>query len=65
MKPLAVIAGFGGINAAGRSSGHHGYRRSVIDALDEDRASATMLSLAALMRIEVQRRIVAFRFLND
>jgi len=52
VKPLAVIAGFGGINAAGRSSGHHGYRRSVIDVLDEDRASATMLSLAALMRIE-------------
>jgi len=52
MKPLAVIAGFGGINAAGRSSGHHGYRRSVIDVLDEDRATATLLSLAALMRIE-------------
>ena len=51
MKPLAVIAGFGGINAAGRSSGHHGYRRSVIDVLDEDRATATLLSLAALMRI--------------
>jgi len=52
MKPMAVIVGFGGINAAGRSSGHHGYRRSVIDVLDEDRATATMLSLAALMRIE-------------
>jgi acetoacetyl-[acyl-carrier protein] synthase len=52
MKPLAVIAGFGGINAAGRSSGHHGYRRTVIDVLDEDRATATLLSLAALMRIE-------------
>jgi acetoacetyl-[acyl-carrier protein] synthase len=51
LKPLAVIAGFGGINAAG-SSGHHGYRRSVIDVLDEDRATATLLSLAALMRIE-------------
>jgi acetoacetyl-[acyl-carrier protein] synthase len=52
VKPLAVIAGFGGINAAGRSSGHHGYRRSVIDVLDEDRATATVLSLAALMHIE-------------
>jgi acetoacetyl-[acyl-carrier protein] synthase len=52
MKPLAVIAGFGGINAAGRSSGHQGYRRTVIDSLDEDRATATLLSLAALMRIE-------------
>jgi len=52
MKPLAVIAGFGGINAAGRSSGHHGYRRTVLDVLDDDRANATLLSLAALMRIE-------------
>jgi acetoacetyl-[acyl-carrier protein] synthase len=52
LKPLAVITGFGGINAAGRSSGHHGYRRSIIDVLDEDRATATLLSLAALMRVE-------------
>ena len=52
MKPLAVIAGLGGINAAGRSSGHHGYRRTVLDVLDDDRATATLLSLAALMRIE-------------
>ena len=44
MKPLAVIAGIGGINAAGRSSAHHGYRRSVIDVLGE--------SLANLMRVE-------------
>ena len=35
MKPLAVIAGIGGINAAGRSSAHHGYQRTVIDVLDE------------------------------
>ena len=34
MKPLAVITGFGGINAAGRSSAHHYYRRTIIDALD-------------------------------
>ena len=27
MVKLPVIVGFGGINAAGRSSGHNGYRR--------------------------------------
>jgi acetoacetyl-[acyl-carrier protein] synthase len=52
MKPLAVIAGLGGINAAGRSSAHHGYRRSVIDVLDEDCAAGTLRSLAGLMGIE-------------
>ena len=49
MKPLAVIAGVGGINAAGRSSAHHGYRRTVLDALDEGLAAGTMRSLAGLM----------------
>jgi acetoacetyl-[acyl-carrier protein] synthase len=52
MKPLAVIAGIGGINAAGRSSAHHGYRRSVIDVLDESLAAGTIRSLAGLMRVE-------------
>ncbi len=51
MKPLAVIAGIGGINAAGRSSAHHGYRRSVIDVLDADLATGTLQSLAGLMGI--------------
>jgi acetoacetyl-[acyl-carrier protein] synthase len=51
MKPLAVIAGIGGINAAGRSSAHHGYRRSVIDVLDADLADGTLRSLAGLMGI--------------
>jgi acetoacetyl-[acyl-carrier protein] synthase len=45
---LPVIVGFGGINAAGRSSSHHGYRRMVIDALPEAVASQTWASLAAL-----------------
>jgi acetoacetyl-[acyl-carrier protein] synthase len=51
MKPLALIAGIGGINAAGRSSAHHGYRRSVIDVLDHELAAGTMRSLAGLMGI--------------
>jgi acetoacetyl-[acyl-carrier protein] synthase len=52
MKPLAVIAGFGGINAAGRSSAHHGYRRTIIDALAPGLADATLRSLARLMGID-------------
>ena len=50
-KPLAVIAGFGGINAAGRSSGHHGYRRTVLEALEPSLAEATLRALAGLMGV--------------
>jgi len=52
MKSLAVIAGFGGINAAGRSSAHHGYRRSIIDVLEQNLAGETIRSLAGLMGIK-------------
>jgi len=52
MKPLAVIAGIGGINAAGRSSAHHGYRRTVLDVLEPAVAAETIRSLAGLMRVE-------------
>ncbi len=45
---LPVIVGFGGVNAAGRSSAHHAYRRMVIDALPETEADATWQALAAL-----------------
>jgi acetoacetyl-[acyl-carrier protein] synthase len=48
---LPVIAGLGGINAAGRTSAHHGYRRTVIDTLDSHVAAATLRALAALMGI--------------
>lgn len=48
MSRLPVITGFGGINAAGRSSGHHGYRRMVIDSLSDQTAQSTYNSLAAL-----------------
>lgn len=48
MARLPVITGFGGINAAGRSSGHHGYRRMVIDALPSKQVQTTYNSLAAL-----------------
>ena len=45
---LPVVVGFGGVNAAGRSSFHHAYRRMVIDALDSERVEQTWRSLAAL-----------------
>lgn len=45
---LPVIVGFGGINPAGRSSGHQSYRRMVIDSLGEQQAHETWASLAAL-----------------
>ncbi len=49
MVRLPVIVGFGGINAAGRSSFHHAYRRMVIDVLSDPLADETYRSLAALM----------------
>lgn len=49
MARLPVIAGFGGINPAGRSSNHHGYKRLVIDRLSDQDALQTRLSLATLM----------------
>jgi acetoacetyl-[acyl-carrier protein] synthase len=48
MTRLPIIAGFGGINAAGRSSGHHGYRRMVIEALSREKALETRAAIAAL-----------------
>ncbi len=49
MARLPVIVGFGGINPAGRSSLHHGYRRLVIDRLSREESSSTRLGLATLM----------------
>ncbi|MBL4821651.1 MAG: beta-ketoacyl synthase [Gammaproteobacteria bacterium] len=49
MANLPLIVGFGGINPAGRSSGHHGYRRLVIDQLPRQEAAATRASLASVM----------------
>lgn len=49
MTALPVIIGFGGINPAGRSSLHHGYRRLVLDEIPAADAMQTRASLAALM----------------
>jgi acetoacetyl-[acyl-carrier protein] synthase len=49
MAIIPVIVGFGGINPAGRSSGHHGFKRTVIDQLSNTEAASTWQALAALM----------------
>ncbi len=51
MTRLPVIVGFGGINAAGRSSFHHGYRRMVIESLPETERQETLVGLATLMKL--------------
>ena len=54
MAHLPVITGFGGINGAGRSSFHHGYRRLIVDALNQQQADRTYASLASVMKLELQ-----------
>jgi 3-oxoacyl-(acyl-carrier-protein) synthase len=39
----------GGVNAAGRTSGHQAYRRMIIDALAEEEANKTIVGLAVMM----------------
>ncbi len=51
MTHLPVIVGFGGYNAAGRSSFHHAYRRTVLESLDSEKQRSTIVSLASLMRL--------------
>lgn len=46
---LPVIVSMGGVNAAGRTSGHQAYRRMVIDSLTEDEANETITGLAVMM----------------
>ncbi|MEH6571060.1 MAG: beta-ketoacyl synthase [Halioglobus sp.] len=49
---LPVIVGFGGVNAAGRSSGFHAYNRMVESALPQIDRDRTLASLATLMGLE-------------
>lgn len=49
---LPVIVGFGGINAAGRASGHHAYARTVWSALDAAQRERTLAALATLMGVD-------------
>ena len=52
IQRLPVIVGFGGINAAGRASGHHAYARMTHSALSAAQQSRTLDSLATLMGLE-------------
>ncbi len=49
MSRLPVIVGFGGYNAAGRSSSHHAYRRTVIENLAEADRQQTLAGLGIMM----------------
>ena len=55
MFKLPVIVGFGGINAAGRSSFHHAHNRMVYSALSADKKATTLRSLAALTGVPVEQ----------
>ena len=49
---LPLIVGFGGYNAAGRSSGHQAYSRMIIESLNDTDRMKTIESLAALMGLD-------------
>ena len=51
MKRLPLIIGMGGINAAGRTSFHQGFRRIVIDKLSAQARQETFVGLASLMKL--------------
>ncbi len=49
MTPLPLIVGFGGINAAGRSSDHQAFRRLIMDALSSSEKARTIDQVGALV----------------
>ena len=51
MTSLPVVIGMGGINAAGRTSFHQGFRRIVIDKINDEARQETFLGLASLMKL--------------
>ncbi|UAW98539.1 beta-ketoacyl synthase [Halopseudomonas nanhaiensis] len=51
MSRLPVIVGFGGYNAAGRSSFHHGFRRTVLESLPAAVRQETLAGLAVMMKL--------------
>ena len=52
MAKLPVIVAQGGVSPAGRTSGFHGYRRLVLDALMQQDKTATVQALAALCQLD-------------
>ena len=59
---LPVIVGFGGYNAAGRSSFHHGFRRTVIESMDTPARQQTLAGLAVMMKLV---KVVDGRYQDD
>ncbi len=53
---LPVIVGFGGYNAAGRSSFHQGYNRLVLDSISPEEADKTLAGLAVLMKLATKEQ---------
>ena len=51
MTRLPLIIGMGGINAAGRTSFHQGFRRIIIDKLNAQARQETFVGLASLMNL--------------
>ena len=49
MTALPLIVGFGGINAAGRSSDHQAFRRLIMDALTPSETARTINQIGALI----------------
>lgn len=54
MSKLPVIVGMGGMNAAGRSSGFHSYKRLVSDVLSPDEMQSTWLDLGRRMGMSIE-----------
>lgn len=48
---LPIVVGMGGINAAGRTSFHQGFRRIVIDKINAEAREETFVGLASLMKL--------------
>ncbi len=51
MTALPIIVGMGGVNAAGRSSFHQGFRRIILDKLNAEAREETFVGLATLMNL--------------
>ena len=49
LNSLPVVVGFGGYNAAGRSSSHQAFRRMILESLPTEEQIDTVVSLACLM----------------
>ncbi|GLS26952.1 beta-ketoacyl synthase [Marinibactrum halimedae] len=49
--PLPLIVGFGGYNAAGRSSFHHAYRRMILESLSSIEYDTEIANLAVMMSL--------------